>query len=231
MDEFDLRFRVAAARRILHREQCGSGVLGAITARIPGEDAIWASTMTYGDEALAENVVKVRLSATVDELPEGVSPAVAVQLAIYAARPDVGAVVHTHSHYLSVISTTGRPIGMFNELSTMYHQEQVCIGDDGDRSPEACARTARALGGARVLLLKGHGLTVAAPGIEEATIDALALEKAARWDLAARPYGGKEIVPAHLRQTRPLYDRYFRPNMWAANLRRLRRSDPDLFAR
>ena len=73
--------------------------------------------------------------------------------------------------------------------------------------------------------------SLAAPGIEEATMDALALEKAASWDLAARPCGGKEIVPAYLRQTRPLYDLYFRPNMWAANLRRLRRSDPDLFAR
>ena len=73
--------------------------------------------------------------------------------------------------------------------------------------------------------------SLAAPGIEEATMDALALEKAAPWDLAARPCGGKEIVPAYLRQTRPLYDLYFRPNMWAGNLRRLRRSDPDLFVR
>ncbi|MDT5028938.1 MAG: L-fuculose-phosphate aldolase [Micromonosporaceae bacterium] len=231
MEEFDLRFRVAAARRILHREECRSGLFGAVTARIPGGTTVWASTMTYGDETRPDDVVEVPLGATVDDLPDGVSPAVAVQLAIYAARPDVGAVVHTHSHYVSVISTTGRPIGMYNELSTMYHDEQVCVSDDGDRSPAACERTATALGAKRVLLLKGHGLIAVAPSIEDATIDALALEKAARWDLAARPYGGEEIVPAHLRQTRPLYDLYFRPNMWAANLRRLRRSDPDLFPR
>jgi len=229
MAETDLRLQIAAARRILHREDCGSGVLGAITARIPDEDAVWATPMTYGDEARPEQIVRVALNATVDELPSDVSPAVAVQLAIYAARRDVGAVVHTHSHYVSVLSATERPIGMYNELSTMYHEEQVCLGDDGDRSPAACTRLAAALGGARVLLLKGHGLIAVAGCIEDAAIDAVALEKAARCDLAARPYGGAEIVSAHLAQTRPLYDLYFRKNMWAANLRRLQRSDPELF--
>jgi L-fuculose-phosphate aldolase len=227
--EAELRFTLSAARRILSREHCDDGVLGVFSARLPGEEQVLATPVGFGELSTPESIERIPLAASVDELPQTVSIAVAVVLAIYRRRPDVGAVVHTHSHHASVVSATRRSIGMYNEMSTMYFEQQVIVGDVGDRSPQACDRLAQALGERRVLLLVGHGIIAVAPTIQEAAIDALALEKAARWDNEARPYGGEPIVLPHIRQTKPLYDLYFRKNMWEANLRRLRRTDPDLF--
>jgi hypothetical protein len=41
--------------------------------------------------------------------------------------------------------------------------------------------------------------------------------------------GATEIAPAEVKQSKVLYEQYFRQNMWPALLRRLRTSDPDLF--
>lgn len=227
--EAELRFTLSAARRILSREHCDDGALGVFSARLPGVEQALATPVGFGEFTVPGSIERVPLAASADDLPATVSRALAVALAIYRRRPDAGAVVHTHSHHASVVSATRRPIGVFNEMSTMYFEQQVVVDDDGDRSPRACERLAEALGERRVLVLVGHGIIAVAPSVEEAAIDAIALEKAARWDNEARPYGGREIVLPHIRQTKPLYDRYFRKNMWEANLRRLRRSDPDLF--
>jgi hypothetical protein len=56
------------------------------------------------------------------------------------------------------------------------------------------------------------------------------LEQAARYHIEAEAIGGTEIPEAEVRRGREAYHKYFLPNMWEANLRRLRRSDPDLFA-
>ena len=226
-----IAFELAATRRMLHRADCGSGVLGAVSARHIDDDGrewVLATSMQYGDEATTDSVVAVPLETA--DLPAGLSPAIAVQQAIYRARPNVSAIVHTHSHHVAVHSSTGRSIGMYNEMATLYHEVQAFAEDDGDRSPAGCDRLVQALGNQRVLMLKGHGVIAVASSVADAAIDAIALERSARWDLEATPYGGAEILPAHLDQIKPMYEEYFRKNMWVANLRRLRRSDPDLFA-
>jgi L-fuculose-phosphate aldolase len=229
VSEAALPFQIAAARRILHREGCDSGVLGLISARIEGEDAIWTNAMEYADETTPDTLVRVPLSGVESKDAHRVSPAVLVHLAIYARRPDVQAVVHTHSHHAAVVSSTEQVIGMFNEMSTMYFQDQVCYTDSGEHTPAAAALTAQALGDKRVMLLKGHGIIAAAPSLPDAAMDAVTLEKTARWHLQSTAFHGNEIVLAHTEQIKPLYNFYFRSNMWAANVRRLRKSDPDLF--
>jgi L-fuculose-phosphate aldolase len=39
----DIRFRIAAARRILHREGLDSQVGGHVSVRVPDEDAFWVT--------------------------------------------------------------------------------------------------------------------------------------------------------------------------------------------
>jgi ribulose-5-phosphate 4-epimerase/fuculose-1-phosphate aldolase len=226
----DPRLLLAAGRRILAREGADSGAMGFLAARHPDPRLVLVTPAGSPDTITADDVVEVALDADPDALPGTVSRAAAIALAVLARRPDVGAVVHTHSRAVAVHSTLRAPIGMYNEMSTLFHDEQVVADDDGDRTAAACARLGAALGVRRVLILPGHGMVAAAPSIGDAVIDAVALEKSANWDLAARSYGGAPIVQRHVDQTKPLYDRYFRRNMWAANLRRLQRDEPGLFA-
>ena len=88
---------------------------------------------------------------------------------------------------------------------------------------------ASSAGSKRVVLMKNHGAIVASQSLEQATIEAVMLEQAARYHLECEAAGGTEIVEAEVRAGRAAYQKYFLPNMWEANLRRLRTSDPDLF--
>ena len=58
MDTNDIRFKIAASRRILARNDCESAVAGHVSARAEGEDAFWVSPFEYFDETLPDRVVK-----------------------------------------------------------------------------------------------------------------------------------------------------------------------------
>ncbi|MDT4892471.1 MAG: L-fuculose-phosphate aldolase [Pseudonocardiales bacterium] len=231
LDTATVRLYLAAGRRILAREGAGSASFGLLAARHAGSRSILITPAAPEDTVSPDDIVEVDVEMHAEQLPARVSRAAGIALAVLRRRADVTAIVHTHSHAVSVLSTTRAPIGMYNEMSTLFFDEQVLAEDDGDRGSAACERLAATLGSRRVLILPGHGMFSAAPTLPDVVIDGIALEKAANWDLAARGYGGAPIVQRHLDQTKPLYDRYFRKNMWEANLRRLQRDEPALFER
>src|SRR5207302_9387296 len=88
----------------------------------------------------------------------------------------------------------------------------------------------RALGDKRVALMKNHGAVVASESLEQATIEAMMLEKCAEYHVAAEAIGGTEFPLDEVVRGKVRYRELFLPNMWEANYRRLRTSDPDLFA-
>jgi ribulose-5-phosphate 4-epimerase/fuculose-1-phosphate aldolase len=79
------------------------------------------------------------------------------------------------------------------------------------------------------VLIKNHGAIVASQSMEDATIEAIALEESARYHLECEAVGGTEIAEAEVLGGKAMYRKHFLPTMWEANLARLRRSDPDLF--
>ncbi|HEX7096188.1 MAG TPA: class II aldolase/adducin family protein [Acidimicrobiales bacterium] len=229
MDMNDPRFRIAAARRMLARADCDSGVAGHVSERVKGEDAFWVSPFGYFDETTPDMVVK--LSFGLDRLSGDWEPSPAVQFhaAIYDQRPDVGAIIHTHSFWVSVFATKPRTIGMYNVASVLFWDNQVLHEDDGTKAPVQGKELAAELGDKGVVLIKNHGAIIASDTLEHATIEAMMLERAARFHLEAERIGGTEFPEAEVLRGREKYRQHFLPQMWAANMRRLRRSDPDLF--
>jgi L-fuculose-phosphate aldolase len=227
MDMDDIRFRIAAARRMLYREGCDSNIGGHVSALAPSEDAFWATGFEYFDQTTPDHVAKLDFSLRVVEGELAFSPALNFHARIYELRPDVTAIVHLHSHYLSVLSSVeGRTIGMYNVASVLFHEDQATYADDGHK---AHVSVADALGDKRLVLLKNHGAIIASQSIESATIEALMAEKAARYHIECEAIGGTEVLRDEVLSGRAMYFKHFIPNMWESNLGRLRRSDPDLF--
>ena len=227
MDITDIRFRIAAARRILYRQGCDSNIGGHVSARAHGEDAFWVTGLEYFDQTTPDRVCKLGFDLQAREGEMAFSPAVNFHACIYERRPDVEAIVHLHSHHVSVLSSTGRTVGMYNVASVLFHDDQATFFDDGVRPH---LEVVDALGAKRVVLIKNHGAIVASQSLEQATIEAVMLEQAAQYHLECEAAGGTEIVEAEVVAGRAAYQKYFVPNMWEANLARLRVSDPDLFA-
>jgi L-fuculose-phosphate aldolase len=225
----DPRLRIAVARRILARNGCESLVAGHVSERSADGAGFWVSPFGYFQETTPDMVIKVSFDLTRLEGDWEPSPAIQFHAAIYAARPDVHSVIHTHSHWVSVFSTVGRPIGMYNVASVLFWDDQVLHADDGSRPPVPGDELARELGDKRVVLIKNHGAIVASQSLERATIEAMMLDVAARYHIEAEAIGGTEFPEAEVVRGRAAYHRHFLPNMWEANVRMLRQSDPDLF--
>lgn len=118
---------------------------------------------------------------------------------IYRARPNVGAVVHSHSH--AVI-----PFGAMqsHKLQAIFHmggfigtqapvfEIRECVGDGSDlliRNSELGVALAKSLGPKSVVLMRGHGATVVGATLPEAVYRGVYLDINARLQLQAMGLG------------------------------------------
>jgi len=114
---------------------------------------------------------------------------------IYRVRPDVAAIVHSHSH--AVI-----PFGVVrsHKLRAIFHMSgfvgaetpifeiRECAGDGSDlliRNRELGAALAKSLGPKAVVLMRGHGVTVTGPSLQEAVYRGVYVDVNARLQLEA----------------------------------------------
>ena len=116
---------------------------------------------------------------------------------IYRARPDVVAVVHSHSPSVIPFAVTHNPLrpvfhmsGFLGEGSA--HFEIRDAGGNTDmliRSTYLGAALARSLGSRSCVLMRGHGSTVVGTSLEQAVYRAIYAEANARLQLAAQGLG------------------------------------------
>jgi L-fuculose-phosphate aldolase len=226
MDVDDIRFKMSAARRMLFREGCDSQTAGHVSVRCEGEDAMYATPFSYFDETLPSHIIKTTLGL---ELLEGdwvPSPAISFHAAIYRARPDVNSVIHTHSRYVCAVGTTRRTIGMYHVSSALFHRDQGYCGAE----PEDDAIVASLGADKHISLMQNHGAIVVGDTLENTTIKAMMLEKAARYHIDAEAVDGEPMNDEVSAKMRGAHEEYFLPQMWKAHMRRLKVSDPDLYA-
>lgn len=224
-------FQIALARRMLAREGCESQVAGHVSVRdAQNPEEFWVSTFGYFDETLPEHVIKLNFQMEQLEGTWTPSPAVAFHASLFAARPEARSVVHTHSRWLQVLSTTGSDIGMFTTEAALFYNDQAHYIDDGVQTPVDGERMARQLSDKRVLIMDNHGAVVVETSLIRATIKAIALESSAFAQVHAGIVSGKPMPDAEAARSQADYHKYYIPMMWEANCRRLRKTDPDLFA-
>src|SRR5262245_51522190 len=119
---------------------------------------------------------------------------------IYKARPDVNAVVHSHSPTVVPFTVTRaklRPLlhnAGFLGLGAPLFEIRKCAGHGTDLmspTPQLGRDLARTLGkGAAVVLMRGHGDSVVGPSLPNAVFRAYYTEVNARQQLAAITIGG-----------------------------------------
>ncbi len=120
-----------------------------------------------------------------------------LHLAIYRARPDIGAVMHTHSVHATALAVSGRPIPPVIDEMVVYLGGQVEVAGYGfPGSEELAAGAVKALGDRRAVLLRNHGLCGAGASPDEALQACVLAERAAQVFLLAEAAGGATPLPA-----------------------------------
>jgi len=116
---------------------------------------------------------------------------------IYRARPDVNAVVHSHSPSVIPFGVTGqalRPLfhmsGFLGEGSALFEIRDVAGDTDMLISSNALGvALANSLGSRSLVLMRGHGSTTVGASLEQAVYRALYAEVNARLQIQAKSLG------------------------------------------
>ena len=183
MDLGSPQLTVAVARRILHRAGLDpNDMAGQVTIRADDGRHYWTSPMETFDVTVPDSVFTLpfdvgRVEAGVAEdgriafVGDGPVPASTASGwigAIYQARPDVQAVIHTHAPYIGVVATTGRVVEPYNNRSIIFYGDQAFYDDDGTAT-DSKERIVATLGRVNVLIMRNHGAVVVGESIETAT--------------------------------------------------------------
>jgi L-fuculose-phosphate aldolase len=173
------------------------GTSGNISAREPGADRclITPSGVDY-DTMVPEDLVIVRLDGERDMAQAKPSVDTPVHLAIYRARPDVAACIHTHSPYAAAFSTVGREIPTLITESAGYVGGPVRVMDYvPPASPDTGDQVAAGLGSDRAVLLPNHGVIAVGENLKKSFGAAMAVEESAHVAFIALQLGTPRPVP------------------------------------
>lgn len=168
------------------------GTWGNISCRVPGEDylAITPSGMNY-DTLVPEDIVVLNLRGNTISGTRKPSIEVPLHLAIYNAREDVQAIVHTHSAYATAMAVARREIPGAVEDLVQIVGGNVRVNEYALPGTEQLGiNTVKALEGRNAVLLANHGMLGAGRNLEEAFRVCQVVEKSAQVTLLAQLMGG-----------------------------------------
>jgi ribulose-5-phosphate 4-epimerase/fuculose-1-phosphate aldolase len=182
---------VALGYRILAAQRWGDLGDGHISARDPErDDCFWM--LRWGVSYHRARVSDLVLVGPDGELAEGEG---LVNLAAYyihhpilMARPDAVSAVHVHTGWGTPFSAEVREVLPISQESCLFFEDHAVFDDEEVQvqSVEGGKRIAVALGRARAIVLRNHGLLTVGDGVDQAVGRFVHLERVAEVHMKAR---------------------------------------------
>ncbi|MGF1426096.1 class II aldolase/adducin family protein [Kitasatospora sp. LaBMicrA B282] len=191
---------VAAARQLFVAGVMSHSGHANLSARLDGERFLlspgWVRDLKADEMATLNfdgEVVDGQLRAAGAEI-------IAMHSIVYRARPQVGAVIHTHSPAATAFAVAHRPLPCRTEPMLRFGQaEEVPVVPWGPRGSDVSVRGIAAVLEQRpttaAVLLANHGLLVFGADPQGAAQLVTAIEESAEAELAARALGGAVDFP------------------------------------
>jgi L-fuculose-phosphate aldolase len=189
------------------------GTAGNASVRVGDLIAITPSGMGYRELAAEDAVVVDRTGEVVDGTRRP-SSELDLHLVTYAARPDIGAIVHTHSPFATVLAVLGWPLPAAHYSIAALDTTEVPVVDYetyGTRKLAEAVRGALA-SGTRAVLLANHGAVTFGADLPKAATATRLLETLAHTYYHARVAGDPVILPtAEVERVRERYRTHGQP--------------------
>jgi L-fuculose-phosphate aldolase len=196
----DVRAEIVRVAKLLRTRGLAIGTSGNVGARLPdGRIAITPSTMDY-DEMTPADIVIVEADGSPSEGRHRPTSEVRIHVEVFAARPDVRAIVHTHSPFATAFAAARRPVPAAHYVLALL----VAPGRDELRvAPYATFGTAdlarnavTTLGDDHAVLLANHGAIAVAGSLASALGRAERVEELAMLAWRAEQIGGAHLLTA-----------------------------------
>jgi ribulose-5-phosphate 4-epimerase/fuculose-1-phosphate aldolase len=178
-----LRADVATANRIVERLGLAHA-FGHASARVPGTNTFLLPTRRSPGLAEAETLLTIDTEGRIVSGDGEPNSEFWIHARIYAARADVGGVVHAHPPACVCLTQIGEP------HRVVHNQGAIFAGGVPEYSRVGLIRTrelgdllALALAGGAAAMMRGHGITTAYGDIRSATVAACYLEESAALQL------------------------------------------------
>ena len=192
----DYRRDILAAAGMLLAKGLVAGTWGNISMRLANNElvAVTPSGRSY-DTLRPEDIVIVDYSGQVREGRWKPSSELPLHLAIYDTRPDIHAIVHTHSVYASACAVARKAIPPIIEDLIQLNGGAVDVAEYALPGTATLAEAAvMALADKQVVLLANHGDVCCGHTLSEAMTASELVEKAAQIFIHANQLGGAVIL-------------------------------------
>lgn len=197
---YELQNQVVKAAKQMVRDGLSSGSFGnvSVASRVDDLLAITPSGVMY-DEMQPEDICIVHLDGSaVDGVENRHRPSSELPLhcAIYAARQDVNAILHTHAVHCTAYASSGQLLGpVISEMGMIAPGYVPCVPYIEPGTETLAKYTAEALQNANGCLLANHGAVTVADTIERACLLAQILENDARVAVLSSRVKETECIP------------------------------------
>jgi L-fuculose-phosphate aldolase len=230
MPTVTLHEQVAWASRILAMDGHGDYTLGHVSAR--EGDRVHMKRNGIGlEEVCPRDVLTIDLEGRKVAGEGSVHLEAVLHTAVYRARSDVHAVIHTHPPFTTAFGATDAELAMINHDAVLFHDGLAYFDDTAELivRPDQGEAVATALGSKSVVIMRGHGVLIAERSLPWAVYTALTLERVIRLQSIARSLG--ELRPMSREMAASVYpDKYrdeFVETYWRYMIRQLRRFSLD----
>jgi L-ribulose-5-phosphate 4-epimerase len=170
---------------------------GNISARIPGRDQMIITPSHYGhDRTQVGDLLVVNFDGKIVSGIRNPSSENRMHLAIYKARPDVGAVIHTHSVYASALAVNRMTIPTFIDEMTTFLGGPIVTADYGMPGTDELADNAvKGLGEKSAVFLANHGVLCTGKNLTKAFESVEVVEHIAKIYVIAMGLGKPAMIP------------------------------------
>jgi L-fuculose-phosphate aldolase len=191
------RAQLVSCGRVLLARGLLSQTSGNLSIRLGGQMAITPSALEY-DRIEPDDIVVTGLDGIVRHGKRRPSSETPLHCLVYQSRPDVSAIVHTHSPHATTLAVLGLPIPAVHYMIALARTTRIEVARYATYGTEALARSVRDAFGApaRALLIANHGLVAAGATLQEAADVAEAVETLAGLYYRALAVGTPNVLDA-----------------------------------
>ncbi len=174
-----------------------SGNVSKVIASPDGQALMAITPMALPYELMnADDVVVVDFDAEPVEGDGTPSSESLLHLAIYRARPEIGAVIHTHSVYASSLAVAGKELPPIIDEATITLGGAVQVSEYAFSASENLAtNVCDALGERKAALIRNHGLVGVGSDLDEALEICTLVEHVAQIYVNSTVLGGATTLP------------------------------------
>jgi len=166
------------------------GNSGNISARIDAQSYLVTASGTFMGDLQEDDLVEVGIHGTVKKPTKKPTKETPMHSAIYEARPEINAVLHSSPFYSTMIACSNKHINSVYFIESMYYLQRIkIVGFHDPGSLELGDAVRENAKSTNIIFLKNHGVLVYDTSLSEARMALQTLELTCKMHILAEASG------------------------------------------